>query len=128
MIAILLSTVAQVQRAGTLIQQSTGTPAGQSGASGFSLGALVLGVLTVLVLVACIMTAFKIYVAIRGGKIAQGWLLFVVGFGLLALAQLILLASQVSILPASMTLTDSLRAIALIAILVGAGRLRKLLT
>ena len=130
MVASFIVSMSHVLRAGagTLIQQSSGAQSGQSSASGFSIGSLILCILMVLVLAACIMSAFKIYVAVRGGKIAQGWFLFVVGFGLLGLAQVILLASQMTILPVSTMLADALRAVALIVILIGAGRLRKLLT
>jgi hypothetical protein len=129
MIAELLRSILHVSGAGagTLVQSSSAQASPPAGA-GFSAGTLILCVLMLLILVACALTAFKIYVAIRGGKIAQGWLWFVAGFGLLGLAQLVLFAAQTGFLPVSQMWGDSLRAIALVAFLVGAGRLRKLLT
>jgi hypothetical protein len=111
----------------TLVR-SSGAQANQPAGVGFSAGTLMLCVLMLLVLIACALTLFKIYMAIRGGKIAQGWLWLVVGFGLLGLAQLVLIAAQVSILPISQLWVDTLRAGALIVLLIGASRLRKLLT
>ena len=129
MIAELLRSIPHVSdaRTGTLVQSSS-AQASQTAGAGLSAGTLILCVLMLLILVACALTAFKIYVAIRGGKIAQGWLFFVAGFGLLGLAQLVLFAAQTGFIPVSQVWGDSLRAIALVAFLVGAGRLRKLLT
>ena len=129
MIAELLKSILHVSGAGAgTLAQSSSAQASQPAGVGFSAGTLILCVLMLLILVACALTAFKIYVAIRGGKIAQGWLWFVAGFGLLGLAQLVLFAAQTGFLPVSQMWGDSLRAIALVAFLVGTGRLRKLLT
>lgn len=129
MVAELLKSILRVPATalGTAVR-SSGGQTDPATSVGFSLGSMLLWVLVLLVLIACVMTAFRIYVAIRGGKIAQGWLWFVVGFGLLGLAQLVLIASQLSILPVSQLWTDTLRAGAVVVLLIGAGRLRKLLT
>jgi len=129
MVAELLKSILSVPAIamGTAVR-SSGGQTDQTASIGFSIGSMLLWVLVLLVLIACAMTAFRIYVAIRGGKIAQGWLWFVVGFGLLGLAQLVLIAAQLGILPVSQLWTDTLRAGAVVVLLIGAGRLRKLLT
>jgi hypothetical protein len=108
--------------------RSSGVQADQLAGVGPSAGSVLVCVLMLLLLIACALAAFKIYMAVRGGKIAQGWVWFVVGFGLLGLAQLILIAAQIRILPISQVWVDTLRAGALVVLLIGAGRLRKLLT
>jgi hypothetical protein len=129
MVAELLKSILSVPAIamGTAVHSSSGQT-DQVANVGFSIGSLLLWVLVLLVLVACVMTALKIYMAIRGGKIAQGWIWFVAGFGLLGLAQLVLIATQLGMLPVSQLWTDTLRAGAVIVLLIGAGRLRKLLT
>lgn len=108
--------------------RSSGVQADQLAGVGPSAGSVLVCVLMLLLLIACALAVFKIYMAVRGGKIAQGWVWFVVGFGLLGLAQLILIAAQIRILPISQVWVDTLRAGALVVLLIGAGRLRKLLT
>jgi len=110
------------------LARSTGAPTEQAAAVSFSLGSLLLCVLMLLVLAGCAMAAFKIYMAIRGGKIAQGWLWFVVGFSLLGTAELFMVAAQLRIVPVSLVWIDALRAVAVVVLLIGTGRLRKLLT
>ena len=108
--------------------RSSGVQADQLAGVGPSAGSVLVCVLMLLLLIACALAAFKICMAVRGGRIAQGWVWFVVGFGLLGLAQLILIAAQIRILPISQVWVDTLRAGALVVLLIGAGRLRKLLT
>ena len=90
-------------------------------------GSVLLGLLSLLVVLACLYMAFKIYVSLRGGKIAQGWLWFASGFGLLGLAQLLLVTSQVGLVTVSTIWVDLIRICALVFVLFGAGRIRKLL-
>jgi len=129
MIAELLKSILSVPGFGMeTMTRSSGVQADQLAGVGPSAGSVLVCVLMLLLLIACALAAFKIYMAVRGGRIAQGWVWFVVGFGLLGLAQLILIAAQIRILPISQVWVDTLRAGALVVLLIGAGRLRKLLT
>ncbi len=94
---------------------------------GIPIGSVLIGVLLLLVVIACLYTALKIYVAMRGGKIARGWFWLVSGFGLLGFAQLLLVTSQMGVAPISVTWVDALRVVALVFVLLGVGRIRKLL-
>ena len=95
--------------------------------SGTSTGTLVVELAFLLVVGACILTAFKIYVSVRGGSIALGWRWIVSGLGLLGLSQLVLIGQQISFLAMADLWIDSMRVLAFLSIFIGVARIRKLL-
>ena len=82
-----------------------------------------------LVILACLLSVFKIHASVRGGKIALGWRWFMGGFGLLGVAQILLFIGEAGLLAMSSGVWVGLmRICALGLFLVGATRMRKLLT
>ena len=129
MIAELLKSMLNIPGLGMeTLMRSSSVQTDQGAGVGFSTVSLLLCVVMILLLIGCALAAFKIYMAVRGGKIAQGWLWFVFGFALLGTAELILVAAQLRIVPVSQVWIDTLRAGAVVVLLIGTGRLRKLLT
>jgi hypothetical protein len=95
--------------------------------SGVSTGTLVFELAFLLVVGACILTAFKIYVSVRGGSIALGWRWIVSGLGLLGLSQLVLIGQHAGILVMADLWIDSMRVLSFLSIFIGVARIRKLL-
>jgi hypothetical protein len=76
---------------------------------------------------ACALTAFKIYTSVRGGRIAECWRWFVLGFSLLGVAQLAVFISQMGIVSVSDFWVGIVRLASLLVVFLGAARMRKLL-
>jgi len=76
---------------------------------------------------ACVLTAFKIYVSVRGGSIALGWRWILTGLGLLGVAQLALISQELGIVAMADLWINSMQVLAFLAIFVGVTRIRKLL-
>ena len=76
---------------------------------------------------ACALTAFKIYGSVRGGRIAECWRWFVLGFAMLGIAQLAVLISQMGLVIVSDFWVGILRLASLLVVFMGAARMRKLL-
>ena len=82
-----------------------------------------------LIILACLLSVFKIHASIRGGKIALGWRWFIGGFGMLGAAQLLFFVGEAELIAMpSDIIVGLLRIIALGLFFVGATRMRKLLT
>ena len=95
--------------------------------SGFSTSTLIVELAFLVVVGACVLTAFKIFVSVRGGSIAFGWRWIVGGLGLLGLSQLVLIGQQIGVFAMADLWVDSLRVLALLLIFIGAAHIRKLL-
>ncbi len=95
--------------------------------SGAPTSTLVVELAFLLVIGACILTAFKIYVSVRGGSIALGWRWIVGGLGLLGLAQLILIGQDIGFLAMADLWIDSMQVLSFLSIFVGVTRIRRLL-
>ena len=92
----------------------------------FSTGVLVEVGLLILVS-GCALTAFKVYNSVRGGRIAQGWQWFLMGFIVFSVAQVLSVGSQAAIIPISSLWVGLIRIGALAIIFLGAIRMRRLL-
>jgi hypothetical protein len=93
----------------------------------FPPGSFLLGAIALLVVFACLLAAFKVYSAIRGGKLGRGWVWLLLGFATLGGAQLLLFIGQVGIIPLWPVWVDALRLVSLLLLLVGVSQIRKLL-
>lgn len=100
-----------------------------NGASGsiFPPGAFLLQAMCLLIVVACVLGALKLYHAIRGGRVGSAWLWMLVAFTAFALGQLILFGGQLGVIPMLLIWVDALQLIALALFLIGITQLRKLL-
>jgi len=112
-VALCISTTAQASLTGE-----------QTGASTSS---LVVQLAFLLLVGACVLTAFKIYVSVRGGSIALGWRWILGGLGLLGVAQLALVGQEIGFLAMADLWTDSMQVLAFLSIFVGVTRIRRLL-
>lgn len=91
-------------------------------------GSLFLESMALLVIGACLLAAAKLYSNIRRGKLGRSWLWFLMGFGVLGVAQLLLFGGHLGVLPTWGGLgVDALRLLSLSLLLVGVTRFRKLL-
>jgi len=100
----------------------------ESGASE-SAGSFLLDSVALVVIFACLLATFKIYFAIRGGKVGRGWLWFLLGFSVLSITQLILFGQQLGVVSrwGSGMWIDALRLVSSALLLVGITRFRRLL-
>jgi len=95
--------------------------------SGVSTSSLVVQFAFLIIVGACILTAFKIYVSVRGGSIALGWRWILGGLGLLGVAQLLLIGQESGFLAMADLWINSMQVLAFVSIFVGVTRIRKLL-
>ena len=95
--------------------------------SGISTGTLIAELAFLVVVGACVLTALKIFVSVRGGSIALGWRWIVAGLGLLGLAQLVLIGQHIGVFSMAELWAESLRVLALLLVFIGAAHIRKLL-
>jgi hypothetical protein len=98
-----------------------------SAASIFPPGAFLLQAMALLIVVACVLGALKLYNAIRGGRIGGAWLWMLVAFTAFAVGQLILFGGQLGVIPMLLVWVDALRLISLALFFIGITQLRKLL-
>jgi hypothetical protein len=96
--------------------------------SGSTMMVLLVGLAFLLIAAVCTLAAFKVYVSLRGGKLALSWRWFVAGFGLLGLSQMVLFASQAGFLSLTLGWVELTRVLALALILIGLNRVRKLIS
>lgn len=92
-------------------------------------GSLFLESMALLVIGACLLAAAKLYRNIRRGKLGRSWLWFLLAFGVLGIAQLLLFGGQLGVVPSwgGGLGVDALRLLSLLLLLVGVTRFRKLL-
>lgn len=93
----------------------------------FPPGAFLLQSMALLIVVACVLGAMKLYNAIRGGRVGAAWLWMLLAFTAFALGQLILFGGQLGVIPVLMIWVDALQLISLALFLIGITQLRKLL-
>ncbi|MEW5701876.1 MAG: hypothetical protein AB1792_06570 [Candidatus Zixiibacteriota bacterium] len=105
----------------------TGASTVESGDTALPPGSFLLGALALLVVFACLLAAFKVHTAIRGGRLGQGWLFLTFGFTVLGSAQLLLFIGQVGLVPLWLVWVDALRVVSLLLLLIGVSRIRKVL-
>lgn len=99
----------------------------ESQSGGMFSGSALIELALLLVALACALTAFKVYNSVRGGRIAQGWQWFTLGFLVFGLAQMAGFAAEAGLVPMSDFWVGVLRLGSVIIILVGAARMRRLL-
>jgi phosphoglycerol transferase MdoB-like AlkP superfamily enzyme len=97
-------------------------------ANGGEWGPVIAELLLLLVVAACLLTLFRIYVAVRGGRIAQCWFWFVLGFGVLGLAQFVLFAGRLGLFHSPDFWVTAIRTVAMVILFIGATRMKRLLT
>jgi hypothetical protein len=85
--------------------------------------------MALVVILACVLMTFKLYRAIRGGKIGIGWKWFLFGFSALGVSQLLLFGGHLGVVPIwnGGIWVDVLRIVSVILLLIGVTRFRKLL-
>jgi hypothetical protein len=103
------------------VHGSTRDPEGGIGTS-----AVLVGLAFLIVAAACALTAFKIYVSVKGGRIAFAWMWMLAGFCLLGFSQLVLFATQSGFLALTTDWIELMRVFSLVLVLFGAIRLRRL--
>jgi len=91
-------------------------------------GSTLAEVLLLLIVSACLLTLVRVYFSVRGGRIAQGWFWFVIGFSVLGLAQVVLFAGRIGIFDSPDFWVASIRIVAMIVFFIGATRMKRLLT
>lgn len=101
----------------------------QDAGAGSGAGSLFLESIALLLIGACLLAAAKLYRNIRRGKLGRSWLWFLLAFGVLGIAQLLLFGGQLGVFPSwgGGLGVDVLRLLSLSLLLVGVTRLRKLL-
>ena len=100
-----------------------------SGSSGTSStpGSFLLQAVALLIIIACVLAAFKFYMSIKGGRVAQGWMWVFCGLVVFASAQLLLFGGQLGVLPLLVIWVDVLRVVSLLLFFVGINQLRKIM-
>ena len=93
----------------------------------FPPGSMLVQSLALLLIIACVLTGYRFYNAIRGGRLARGWLWVFFGLVAFACSQLLLFGSQLGVLPLLLIWVDALRLVSLTFFFVGIGHLRKML-
>ena len=101
---------------------STGTDG-----SPFPPGSFLLQAVALLIIIACVLAAFKFYTSIKGGRVGQGWLWVFFGLLVFAGAQLLLFGGQLGVLPLLIIWVDVLKVVSLLLFFVGINRLRKIM-
>lgn len=100
---------------------------GTSGGASFPPGSFLLQSLALLIIIACVLAAFKFYTSIKGGRVARGWMWVFCGFLVFAAAQMLLFAGQLGVLPLLVMWVDSLKVVSLLLFFVGINQLRKIM-
>ncbi len=105
----------------------THTSDGTTSSTIFPPGAFLLQAMGLLIVVACVLGALKLYNVIRGGRVGGAWLWMLLAFTAFALGQLILFGGQLGVIPILLVWVDALQLISLAFFLIGITQLRKLL-
>lgn len=90
-------------------------------------GSFLLQSVALLIIIACVLAAFKFHNSIKGGRVARGWMWVFCGFLVLAAAQMLLFAGQLGVLPLLVMWVDALRVVSLLLFFVGINQLRKIM-
>ncbi|MBI3873116.1 MAG: hypothetical protein HY304_08595 [candidate division Zixibacteria bacterium] len=114
-------------RAADATAKLTATSSAPADTSPFPPGSFLVDAVAFLAIAGCVLAAFKVYTAIRGGKLGQGWVWLVLGLAVLGLAQLWLVAEQVGLMPVWVIWVDMLRLVSLALLFIGISRIRRLL-
>ena len=69
---------------------------------------LLLSIIVLVSAIACVVFCFQVLTLVRGGQLSRSWLVFTVGFGVLAASQVAVILTGFGILPASKYLTPVL--------------------
>jgi hypothetical protein len=103
--------------------------AGTAGTTSSFGSSVVLESLALILVFACILVTFRLYRAIRGGKLSRGWMWFLFGFTVLGASQLMLFGGHIGVVPTwnGGIWVDVLRVFSVVLLLVGVTRFRKLL-
>jgi hypothetical protein len=90
-------------------------------------GSFLLQSLSLLIVIACVLAAFKFYSSIRGGRVGRGWLWVFCGFLVFTGGQLLQFGGQLGVLPLLVIWVDALRVVSLLLFFVGINQLRKVM-
>lgn len=101
--------------------------AGTGSSTTFPPGSFLLQSVALLIIIACVLAAFKFYTSIKGGRVARGWMWVFCGFLVFAGAQMLLFAGQLGVLPLFEMWVDALKVISLLLFFVGINQLRKIM-
>lgn len=100
---------------------------GSSDGSSFPPGSFLLQAVALLIIIACVLAAFKFYLSIKGGRVGQGWMWVFCGLLVFAGAQLLLFGGQLGVLPLLVIWVDVLKVVSLLLFFVGINQLRKIM-
>jgi hypothetical protein len=108
---------------------ATGQAVADTQASGSAVppGSFLLQSVALLIVIACVLAAFKFYTSIKGGRVARGWMWVFCGFLVFAGAQMLLFAGQLGVLPLFEMWVDALKVVSLLLFFVGINQLRKIM-
>lgn len=95
--------------------------------SSFPPGSFLLQAVALLIIIACVLAAYKFYMSIKGGRVGQGWMWVFCGLLVFAGAQLLLFGGQLGVLPLLIIWVDVLKVVSLLLFFVGINQLRKIL-
>lgn len=95
--------------------------------SAFPPGSFLLQAVALLIIIACVLAAFKFYMSIKGGRVGQGWMWVFCGLMVFAGAQLLLFGGQLGVLPLLIIWVDVLKVVSLLLFFVGINQLRKIM-
>lgn len=101
--------------------------ANADGGATFPPGSFLLQSVALLIIIACVLAAFKFYTSIKGGRVARGWMWVFCGFLVFAAAQLLLFGGQLGVLPLLVMWVDTLKVVSLLLFFVGINQLRKIM-
>lgn len=101
--------------------------ASADGGGAFPPGSFLLQSVALLIIIACVLAAFKFYTSIKGGRVARGWMWVFCGFLVFAAAQLLLFGGQLGVLPLLVMWVDTLKVVSLLLFFVGINQLRKIM-
>jgi hypothetical protein len=90
-------------------------------------GSFLLQAVALLIIIACVLAAFKFYTSIKGGRVGRGWMWVFCGLMVFAGAQLLLFGGQLGVLPLLIIWVDVLKVISLLLFFVGINQLRKIM-
>lgn len=101
--------------------------AGVGSSATYPPGSFLLQSVALLIIIACVLAAFKFHNSIKGGRVARGWMWVFCGFLVFAAAQLLLFGGQLGVLPLLVMWVDTLKVVSLLLFFVGINQLRKIM-
>ena len=102
-------------------------PTSSSDGLAFPPGSFLLQAVALLIIIACVLAAFKFYTSIKGGRVGRGWMWVFCGLMVFAGAQLLLFGGQLGVLPLLIIWVDVLKVVSLLLFFVGINQLRKIM-